>query len=214
MPAASSLLSRATSLLEPGDEGRATVLPELAFALMEIGDFERLQTVVGEASAAAEAGDTAMQAHATILGLWIRLFTDPVGWADAAQSEATRTVRAFDQLGDERGLARASSLLGLVNMMKGRFADAEGAWEQSSEHAMHAGDHRDEMEAMSWVPLTIWAGPTPSDEGLRRSEEILRRSDGDKKAMSSALMARGAFEAGLGRFDEARVDAPRARAAR
>ncbi|HUG46980.1 MAG TPA: AAA family ATPase [Candidatus Limnocylindria bacterium] len=211
MPAAARLLSRATGLLPAGNQERGRLLPQLAFALMETGDFERLQAVVGEASAAAEAGDRAMQAHATILQLWIRLFTDPVGWADAAQKEATRTVAAFEELGDERGLARASSLLGLVNMMKGNFAEAERAWEQASSHARHAGDQRDEMESMSWVPLTVWAGPTPTDEGLLRTEELLRRSDGDKKAMSSALMARGAFEAGIGRFDEARQSMRRAR---
>ncbi|MDP8904644.1 MAG: AAA family ATPase [Chloroflexota bacterium] len=211
MPAAARLLARAAGLVEPGNEERGRLLPQLAFALMETGDFERLQSVVAEAAAAAEAGDPAMQAHATILQLWIRLFTDPVGWADAAQQEATRTVRAFEQLGDERGLARASSLLGLVNMMKGRFGDAERAWEQASRHAMLAGDQRDEMESMSWVPLTVWAGPTPTDEGLRRTDEILRRADGDKKAMASALMARAALEAGIGRFDDARESMRRAR---
>jgi tetratricopeptide (TPR) repeat protein len=204
MPAAVRLLSRATALLARGTLERAGLLPQLAFALMETGDFERLQTVVEEAAEAAQAGDPAMQAHTTILQLWIRLFTDPVGWADAAQQEATRTVAAFRELGDEQGQARALSLLGLVNMMKGRFGDAEDAWEQASTHARQAGDQRDELESLSWVPLTIWAGATPSQEGIGRCDEILRRADGDKKAMSSALMARGAFEAGLGRFTDAR----------
>jgi class 3 adenylate cyclase/tetratricopeptide (TPR) repeat protein len=211
MPAAVNLLSRATALLDRGSPDRVRLLPQLAFALMETGDFERLQGVVAEASEAAEAGDPAMQAHTTILHLWIRLFTDPVGWADAAQEEATRTVAAFEELGDESGLARASSLLGLVNMMKGRFGDAEVAWEQASTHARRAGDQRDELESMSWVPLTIWAGATHADDGISRTDDVLRRADGDKKAMSSALMTRGAFEAGLGRFDEARESMRRAR---
>jgi tetratricopeptide (TPR) repeat protein len=211
MPAAVSLLSRATALLDAGSPDRVRLLPQFAFALMETGDFERLQAVVAEANHAAEAGDAAMQAHTTILHLWIRLFTDPVGWADVAQEEASRTVHAFEQLADERGLARASSLLGLVNMMKGRFGDAEMAWEEASTHARLAGDQRDELESMSWVPLTIWAGATGAEEGIRKADAILQRADGDKKAMSSALMSKGAFEAGMGRFDEARDSMRRAR---
>ena len=211
MPAAVSLLSRATAVLEPGDADRVRLLPSLAFALMETGDFERLQAVVAEAGEAAEAGDPASRAHTTILHLWIRLFTDPVGWADVAQQEATRTVSEFEQLGDEQGQARASSLLGLVNMMKGRFGEAETAWEQASSHAGQAGNQRDELESMSWVPLTIWAGSTPTDEAIRRCQELLARVDGDKKAMSSALMSLGALQAGTGRIEESRESMRRAR---
>jgi Flp pilus assembly protein TadD len=64
---------------------------------------------------------------------------------------------------------------------------------------------------MSWVPLTIWAGATGAEEGIRKADAILQRADGDKKAMSSALMSKGAFEAGMGRFDEARDSMRRAR---
>jgi ATP/maltotriose-dependent transcriptional regulator MalT len=47
---------------------------------------------------------------------------------------------------------------------------------------------------------------------VRRATEVLRRADGDKKAMSSALMATAAFEAGMGRFEAARASIRRARA--
>ena len=55
-----------------------------------------------------------------------------------------------------------------------------------------------ELESLSWVPLTLWAGPTPPRRGSRRCRELLERAGGDKKAMSSALFSAAGFEAGLG----------------
>ena len=60
-------------------------------------------------------------------------------------------------------------------------------------------------------PHTVWCGPTPSEEGLRRCQEILLRVDGDKKATAGALIGRAMFEAALGRFDEAHHSLRRAR---
>jgi class 3 adenylate cyclase/tetratricopeptide (TPR) repeat protein len=211
MPAAVNLLDRAVRLLDRGRVERTAVLLRLAFALMETGALGALQEVVAEIEGAATAGDEGMRARATVLRLWMRPLSDPVGWAEAAQIEAGRVVRAFSDLQDEQGLAMASSLLGLVTLMQGRFADAEVHWTEASVHARRAGDQRDELEALSWVPLMVWAGPTPSEEGLRRCREVLFRVDGDKKAMASALTARAAFEAGLGRFAEARGSLARAR---
>ena len=65
----------------------------------------RLRTVEAEAR---------LEAQAVILGLWVRLFTDPEGWAQEAQREATRAISIFERESDERGLAKAWSLLGLV----------------------------------------------------------------------------------------------------
>ena len=91
----------------------------LAFALMETGAFGPLQEVIAEIEEAAGAGDDGMRARAAVLRLWIRMFTDPVGWADVAQVEAGRAVQAFSELRDDRGLAMTSSLLGLVSLMRG-----------------------------------------------------------------------------------------------
>jgi class 3 adenylate cyclase/tetratricopeptide (TPR) repeat protein len=210
MPATVNLLQRAAALLEPGRPERATVLPSLAFALMETGAFADVQEVITEMEAAATAGDYGMRARATVLRLWMRPLTDPVGWAEVAEVEAGRARQAFLELQDEQGLAATSSLLGLVSGMQGRFADAEARFTDASVHARRAGDQRNELEALSWVPLTIWLGPTPSEEGLRRCREVLHRVDGDKKGMASALLAEATFQAGLGRFEEAHTALDRA----
>jgi class 3 adenylate cyclase/tetratricopeptide (TPR) repeat protein len=213
MPAAVNLLARATALLPSQDSRRLELLPDVAFALMETGDFDRLAAVARELNdAAEEMGDIRLQAHAIVLTLWIRLFTDPEGWAAEAEREARRAIAAFRELEDEGGLARAWSLIGLVQLVNARFAPAEDAWSRAAEHARQAGNRRDELEGLSWVPLAVWAGPTPAEQGIRRCRETFDRAQGDKKAMSSALFAQAGFEAGLGRFDEARTLLGRARA--
>ncbi|MGY1688084.1 ATP-binding protein [Geodermatophilus sp. SYSU D00867] len=210
VPAAVNLLQRAVSLLDPKRAERTAVLPQLASALMETGAFEDLQQVVAEMEGAAGAGDHGTRARATVLRLWMRMFTDPVGWAEVAEAEAARAQRAFTELQDDRGLAMTSSLLGLVSLMRGRFAEAAIHWTGASVNADRAGDQRDRLEALSWVPLMICAGPTPCEEGLRHCHELLLRADGDKKTMASALTAEALLLAALDRPQEARGSLARA----
>jgi hypothetical protein len=83
-------------------------LPEVAFALMETASFDRLLGVAQDMDeAVAETGDVRLQAHASVVALWIRAFTDPEGWAAEAERVARRAISSFGELGDERGLARA-----------------------------------------------------------------------------------------------------------
>jgi tetratricopeptide (TPR) repeat protein len=172
---------------------------------METADFDRLVAVAGEMDeAAATTGDPGLQVHAIVIGLWIRLFTDPAGWPPEAESEARRAIATCDRLGDERGLARAWSLLGLVGMLNSRFAPAEEAWSKAVEHAQRAGNRREALEGLAWAAAAVWLGPTPSSEGIRRCREIFDRAQGDRKAMSTALFSQAGLEANLGRFDEAR----------
>jgi class 3 adenylate cyclase/tetratricopeptide (TPR) repeat protein len=213
MPAAVKLLSRAAELLPESEPERVDLLPQLAFALFETGDFAALEHVVADVSAAAASrDDPGLEAHTTIAGLWVRLSTNPEGWFDDAEREAAKAIATFRAIGDERGLAKGWALLGLVHSAKAHFALAERAWEQAAGHARRAGDRREELESLSWVPLVVWAGPMHVDQGLERCAEVLERVQGDKKAMSSALMAQAAFQANLGRFAEARdlIDTARA----
>ena len=213
MPAAVNLLSRAAALSPADDPGRVQLLPDLAFALQETGDFERMHAVVAELREAATAsGDRTLDAQAAIVELWLRVFTDPEGWAEEAFRQANEAIATFAEQHEERGLARGWSLLGLVLLFGCQFAQSEDAWEKAAAHARAGGDEREELEYLSWVPLVVWGGPTPVDEGIRRCQEILERSAGDRKAMSTALFIQGKFEAMRGRFDVARELLGRARA--
>jgi tetratricopeptide (TPR) repeat protein len=154
-------------------------------------------------TAAADSGDPGVEAHAALLGLWLRLFTNPEGWAEDAMHEATRGIGVFERLGDEEGLSKSWSLLGLVHLYTTQFRPSEEAWERSSLHAHRAGNLREELESLSWVPICVWAGPTPAAEALERCQSVIDRARGDKKVLSTALFVQAELEAGLGRFDEA-----------
>jgi class 3 adenylate cyclase/tetratricopeptide (TPR) repeat protein len=212
MPAAVKLLGRAASLLPEQGRERAELLPQLAFALFEIGDLATLQTVVDETTeTAAASGDSRLAAYATIVGLWIRLSWETEGWADMAEQEATKALAAFEAAADERGLAKASALLGLVHLERAQFRAAEAAYARAADHAREADDRRDELESLAWVPLTVWAGPTPVEPGLERCREVAERAEGDAKVTASVLIAEAALAAGVGRFAEARESAARAK---
>jgi class 3 adenylate cyclase/tetratricopeptide (TPR) repeat protein len=213
LPAGVNLLSRAVMLLPKDERSRWHLLPELAFALRDIGDFERLQAVVAETKEVAEAAqDPRLRAHASVLELWIRLFTNPEGSPEEVRREAPRAISVFEQSEDDRGLAEVWSLLGLLHVTEARFGLAQEAWEKAATHARAAEERRDELEALSWVLLCMWAGPTHARQGLERCGEILERAQGDRKAMASALFMRAVFEAQLGRFEDARELIVRARA--
>jgi class 3 adenylate cyclase/tetratricopeptide (TPR) repeat protein len=212
MPAALKLLSRAAALLPVGDPLLPQVLPDLALALLETGDLEGLQAVVRQTSqAAAASADPAFEAQASLLGLWMRVFTDPEGWAEEAFGEANRAIATFQEQGDERGLSRGWALLGLVYLFGCQFATSQGAWEKAAAYARMAGKEREELEYLSWVPLCIWGGPTPVADGIRQCQEVLERAAGDRKAMSTALFIQGKLEAMRGRVKEARALVSRAR---
>jgi predicted ATPase/class 3 adenylate cyclase len=213
LPAGVDLLSKAASLPSPDEQNRLDLLLQLAFALRNVGDFERLQAVVDEMrEAAGAADDDRLLAHVSILELWIRLFTNPEGSPEEARRQAPHAISVFEQLGDEQGLAEAWSLLGLVAVTEAQFGPAQEAWEQAAAHAHAAGERREELEALSWVLLCMWAGPAHAQEGLRRCAEILEQARGDHKGMASAQFMRAMFEATLGRFEDARALIAQARA--
>ncbi|HEX2272868.1 MAG TPA: adenylate/guanylate cyclase domain-containing protein [Acidimicrobiales bacterium] len=213
MPAAINMLSRAVELSSADDPDRPELLSQLAFALLETGDFSGLQKAVSEIRRIeAHGADPGREANAILLELWTRLFTDPEGWAEQAHREASRAISLFEGQDDERGLSRGWSLLGLFHVMTCEFSAAEEAWERASTHASRAGDQREALEYLSWVPLMVWGGPRPVEEGIRRCQDVFERAAGDRKAMSTALFTQGKLEAMRGRFDEARALIARARA--
>ena len=214
MPAAVNMLSRAVSLGPRDDPGRLALLPELAFALLETGDLGRTRDAIAQMREAATASaDRRLQAHALILDLWVRFLAEPEGWADEAYREARRAMSIFEEQNDEHGLAKGWSLLGLFHLTKCNFGASEEAWENAAAHAYAAGDHREWLESLSWVPLVVWAGRVPVEAGIRRCEDVLARADGDRKAMSAALFSWGNLEAMRGRFDESRELIGQARSA-
>jgi ATP/maltotriose-dependent transcriptional regulator MalT len=101
--------------------------------------------------------------------------------------------------------------LSMAEITQTRFAAAEAAMERAADHAHRAGDRRQELEILSWLPLPIWIGPRPAEEGIRRCGEILERSGGDPKVEAMVSVMRGALVAMSGELTDARASIARAR---
>ena len=212
--AASNLLSRAVSLLPSADPLRLAVLPTLGEALMMTGDLEGAGVTLDQAfQEATERGDLAVLGHIVLVRTTQRLFTQPEGWVAAARSEVERAIPVFEELGDHLGLTRSWRLLSLIELNACRYAATGDAMDKSAEFARLAGDRREELESLSWLPLPLFAGPTPAPEGIQRCREILDRAEGDRKVEGSVLLIRAALEAMTGEVDTARTTLASAREA-
>jgi class 3 adenylate cyclase/tetratricopeptide (TPR) repeat protein len=213
LPAAAGLLSRATALLPKEDRRRLELLPTLAEALMQTGDFAGAESLLAEAVESASAGGLpSLEAHALVASAFLREHMDPEGWADGAERLAQRAIAISEQTDDERGLARAWRLLAEVHWHRSLAVAAEEACERAVEHARRAGDRREEAESLSLLARMGPYGPTPVPQAISRCDEIISNAEGDRKVEAFALAERAVLLAMAGSFTEACASSERSRA--
>lgn len=202
IPAAVSLLSRATALLEEGDQHRLELLVPLAEALGEAGRVEEASAAIDESLAGAEArGDERLSAVAR-LGRWFAIR----GEYDVEETvRAGRTgVEVFERHGDRRGLSRAWAVIARGDWHAGRAARAERDVEEALRHARETGDRRQEAECLLWLGAILAQGPRPIDEAAGRAETILAETRGHRTIEAYMCHALAHLRAWQGRLDEAR----------
>jgi class 3 adenylate cyclase/tetratricopeptide (TPR) repeat protein len=204
MPAAAGLLERATALLEPEEEARIRLLPQLGHALLESGQLTRAETVLAEAGEAARrTGDRGLEASVVPHQVTLLIATDPQMAFAAAQASLRVAAETFEELGDEAGLARASRMVALLDLWQGRAAEAAEAFGRAAEDARHAGDRRLELDCLEWINGCLLYGPAPAEEAIRRSEAI-EQAAGDRRVEGWGRTVQCVLEAMLGNFDKAR----------
>ncbi len=212
MPAASDLLGRAAELLPSGHPERRALLPELGEALSECGDLQRADAVLAEAAELAEAGgDLGLRAHATIVRLLVLESTDPKRRSEEALAEVEQILSLLEELGDDRGMARAYRLVADLQWTRSRYAAVDDALERAIEHARRAGAVWEEAESMAQYTGSGVYGPAPVAEVARRCERVLASSRAGGAIEARALRALASVRAMEGRFDEARTLARRAK---
>ena len=200
VPAAASLLSRALELLPDGDTRRGSLMNDLAQALIDHGDLREAAEMLDRA-ATIIADDAVGASHTELSRLWLQLYTDPEGKAEAIRGEAQRIIETLADAGDEQGLARASYLLMEIDWMACRYESAATTLERVATLAAGVGDRRQEMEALGRLAAAVVYGPTPAEEALRRCEDIRKRARGDRRVEAAVLEAEAELSATLGRFD-------------
>ena len=202
MPGAVNLLGRAAQLLPMEDPTRLELLPDLATALTEVGELSQADSILVEAVESARAiGSERLEWRARLARASVQV------WMGGSQQEsgavAAQAVEAFTRLGDELGLARAWNLAALTRLWFGTTAAAEDAWRHAIEHARRAESPREEAQALSWLLIGTWIGPTPVEDGIRRCQGILERAP-TRQVEAIALLEQGPLLAMCGRFSEAR----------
>ncbi len=205
LPAAISLLERAADLLALDAPRRAALLPELGAALIEAGRLDDAEPVLEEArQLAASAEDDRADSHAVIQQQFLQLLRV----ADSSTEEAARAVDTvipvFERCGDEHGLCRARKLEALMQWNMARAAAAADAWDKAAEHARRAGDEDERNEILSWVASSMFFGPTPVPEGVRRCEAIRAEVVDNPGSEAWALRSLAGLHAMVGRFELAR----------
>jgi tetratricopeptide (TPR) repeat protein len=213
MPAAANLLDRAAALLPADDLRRLDWAVDLSASLIEIGELARAEALLNEATEAARAaGDRRLESRASVQRTFLRIHTDPERSTEEARREAERNISVFEELGDELELARAWQLAAHVEFFDGALARSEAMLERALVHAVRAGDAREEARILRWLASSALWGPVPVEEGIRRCEEILERTQGNSLVQANCHIRLAGLEGMRGRFSEARARVAQARA--
>jgi class 3 adenylate cyclase len=198
--AARGLLSRAHGLLPEGSDERATLGPDLALALQEVGDNEGALAAADEA---ANARDPVIRARGTISR------ADASGWAAGVDHDAIWTAvdearSVLEAAGDDLGLAHYWRLYGFDHWAGLQAERARETWEQGLAYAAAAGANRLQVEFTTYILSALAMGPTPVVEALPYAQDALEQSTPGSLAEASALRVVGTLRSCQGFVDEAR----------
>jgi class 3 adenylate cyclase/tetratricopeptide (TPR) repeat protein len=210
---AANLLGRAVALAEPAGREGVERLIQLAWSLLDRGDFAEARARNEQAVALARAvGDRPLELRAECALAFLRTTTDLTLTAEEAVALGHEAVRELEQHGDERALAAAWILVAMGENVRAHWEAVQLALEHVIEHAGRAGDRRLETDALRNLPPSFFWGPTPLSEGLPRMKALLESVRGKKALEVSAIRPVAGFYGMQGRFDEARGLLAQARA--
>jgi class 3 adenylate cyclase/tetratricopeptide (TPR) repeat protein len=205
LPASINLLERAVALMPLTDPTRTELLVDLGIAAANAGAYPKAEEALAEAIEwSSVARDERLRAHAALARLNLRLATDPDVDVEDSERQANQALEVLEVSADHLGMARAWNVLALARQVRGQAAARQVALERAVEHAGRAGARREELEALYYLASPVAHGPMPVEEGLRRLDDILERSESDRMVESSVLISLVRLEAMRGRFDEAR----------
>jgi tetratricopeptide (TPR) repeat protein len=205
LPAAVSLLSRATALLPDAHGERREILPMLGSALIRTGDFPRAERVLTEALEAAQAaGDRRLELRTVIEREFFRAFTKPEGAVEEIISVADQVIPLLEDLGDDLGLAKAWWLKSEVHVNACRWGQRAENLERALDHARKAGDQSEQSTLGSQLAWALYCGPMPVDDAIERCDRLLAELPDDRSLKASVTGSIAGLLAMKGDFEEAR----------
>jgi class 3 adenylate cyclase/tetratricopeptide (TPR) repeat protein len=191
LPAAVSLLRRATVLLPREADLRLELLLDLSEGLTLQGSFEDAAAIlreVGEIAAAAGKERYAVLADVTMVTV-DQFRAGGGGGAHRALEVAQHAIDVLERADDPAGLARAWRLVMNTHLGLGHFRDASGASERVVEYSARAGDRRLASRSAAAVAYIALHGPTPVLRAIVECEALLKGVEGDRTSEALVLSA-------------------------
>jgi predicted ATPase len=211
--AAASLISRAVRLLSSDHPSRPELLIELASTMMRSGDFDGAGAVLAEAAeSAGMVGDRRLELRILVEQEFFRSFTQPEGSALDDSSVADRTIPLLEELGDDRGLARAWLLKSEPDVNACRWGARAEALERALAHARRAGETTELADLAFVHAQALYYGRTPVPEAIERCQQHLAEHRDDRLLEASVSMVLAGLRAMQCEFEEARSLYSQARA--
>lgn len=201
--AAANLFSRATALLPPDHAQRPRARRHLAEACQVLGRHHEADTLLSEMLDEVKADMNPMvEAAIRLEQARVRLFTGPDPTPlQTIRETAERARTAFDEAGDEAGLAQSCYILGLVHLCLGETKEMEKVARRGLAHADRSGEPREEAQARVNLAVALVAGDTPVPDCIVACEELAPWR-GMQHPMILCELA--VLKAMLGDFDDAR----------
>ena len=153
---------------------------------------------------AAAANDERAASHVHVQQQFLRLLHVEEGGPEEAARAAALVIPVFERHGDDLGLCHARRLEAWVYWNEARAEAAAAAWERAAAHARRAGDRHVHDEILTWIASSLWFGPTPADEGIRRCEAMREEVRESPESEAAILRHLACLHAMVGRFDLAR----------
>jgi tetratricopeptide (TPR) repeat protein len=204
LPAAISLLKRATALLPRESHLRVELLVEMAEATMQQGGFDEAAGVLEEARGIAqELGEVRLTVRADLQQAMIDQYhgsTVATPAADVAHS----AIELLEPTGDHAGLARAWRLLMGTAVNAGHLDEASEAAEHVVAEAAQADDRRIASRSTTTIAYVLLHGPTPVPEAIRECQALHESVAGNRATQGLIESTLSVLTAMSGDFDEAR----------
>ncbi len=206
MPATANLLGRAASLPPANEEGGFRALPELGFALFEIGEVDQASAVLADGRARARAAEEQhLEWRVAVTRARVEMYRDPEGIdLEALAAETEAAIEVLAEHGDEAGLARAWMVLSDLHWSKGRLSETSEAASRAAELARRTGNRREVGWSLGQLALCAIHGPMAVADGLTWLGQLLAAEPENRTLDANLSGFVTLLEAMSGRFEDAR----------
>jgi class 3 adenylate cyclase/tetratricopeptide (TPR) repeat protein len=212
LSAAQNLLSRAVSLLPPGDPMRVRALPLLGAAILDAaGGMERALGLVAQALQESRvAGNRAAELSAWAIHALVSLQSVPDADAEHVRRELEVYAPQIERLGDGRALVFLRRLE--LEIALNEVAEVEPAAERLLAAARDAGDRPNALQALFFLTASVVFGTIPVDEALVMMQRRFRALAHGPIEEAAVDNIEGLLRSMRGEFDDGRRLIRKARA--